>query len=90
MLTLSQMTNFRPFKTERVCRRRVKFDENGERFSKKAENNVTKGEITCYENFLYFPLSFPRDCFLQAHKNNGLFGKGLRMALQIKKINIGH
>ena len=35
-----------------------------------------KGEITHYEQFLLFPQCFQRTC-TAAHKNKGLFGKGL-------------
>ena len=37
------MTNFRLFHSERVCR--LKFDENGRKFSKRVENIVGKREI---------------------------------------------
>ena len=47
-LTLSQTTNFRLFQTERVADDNSKFDENGEEFSKRGENNVAKGEIASY------------------------------------------
>ena len=46
-----------------------------EKFSKRIENTVVKGEIAHYEQFLLFP-----QCFLKtdnAHRNKGLFGKGL-------------
>ena len=35
-----------------------KFDENGRKFSKRVENNVGKGEIARYEQFLLFPQCF--------------------------------
>ena len=35
-----------------------KFDENGEKFSKRVENTVGKGEIARYEQFLLFPQCF--------------------------------
>ena len=54
-----------------------KFDENGKKFSKGIENTVGKGEIACYRQFLLFPHCFLR-LILQAHKNQGLFGKGLK------------
>ena len=52
-----------------------KFDENGRKLS---ENTVGKVEIAHYEQFLVFPL-FKR-LLLQTRKNQGLFGKGLRVA----------
>ena len=33
---------------------RLKFDENGLKFSKSVENTVRKGEIARYEQFLHF------------------------------------
>ena len=39
-----------------------KFNENGEKFSKKVKNVVEKGEIACFEQFLHFPLSFQKTC----------------------------
>ena len=36
------------------------FDKNGRKFSKWLENNVGKGEIACYEQFLLFPLCFQK------------------------------
>ena len=62
LLTLSQMTNFRLLKTERLCRRHFKFDENDRKFSKWVENTAEKGEITRYEQFLLFPLCFQKTC----------------------------
>ena len=35
VLTLSQTTNFRLFRTERVCRQQLKSDENGRKFFKR-------------------------------------------------------
>ena len=78
-LTLSQTTNFRLFKTERVSIRFFKSDENGKMFSKWVENTVGKAEIVCYEQFLLFPHCFQR-LVLLTHKNQGLFGKGLTAA----------
>ena len=37
-----------------------KFDENGSKFSKRVENNVGKGEIARYEQFLLFPQCFQK------------------------------
>ena len=35
-----------------------KFVENGEKFSKRVENSIGKGEIACYDQLLLFPQSF--------------------------------
>ena len=56
------MTNFRPFETGRVCRRRFKFKEICRKFSKWLENTVGKGEIARYEQFLLFPQYFQKTC----------------------------
>ena len=53
-----------------------KFDEKGIKFSKWVENNVEKGEIARYEQFLLSHSVFKR-LMLQTRKNQGLFGKGL-------------
>ena len=39
-----------------------KFDENGRKFFKQVENNVGKGEIARYEQFLLFPQCFQEPC----------------------------
>ena len=51
-----------------------KFNEKGRKFSKWLENNVRKGDIARYEQFLLFPW-----CFEKTRKNQGLFGKGLNI-----------
>ena len=45
-----------------------KFDENGKKLSKRVENNVGKGEIAGYEQFLLFPHCFQKACFPEASK----------------------
>ena len=40
----------------------LNFDENDRRFSKWVKNNVGTGEIARYEQFLLFPLCFPKTC----------------------------
>ena len=40
----------------------LKFDENGRKFSEWLENNVGKGEIARYEQFLLFPQCFQNTC----------------------------
>ena len=49
-----------------------KSDESGRKFSKWVEDNVGKGEIARYEQFLLFHIVFKRHV-----QNYGLFGKGL-------------
>ena len=57
-----------------------KFNENGRKFSKWAENTVGKGEIDLKEQFLLFPQYFKR-LVLQTRKNQGLFGKEFKHIL---------
>ena len=38
------------------------FNKNGRKFSKWVENNVEKGEIARYEQFLLFPHCFQKAC----------------------------
>ena len=45
-----------------------KFDENGSKLSTWVKNNVGKGEIARYEQFLLFPKCFQKACFLGASK----------------------
>ena len=37
-----------------------RFAESGQKFSKRVENTVGKGEIACYEEFLVFPQCFQK------------------------------
>ena len=61
-LILSQTTNFRCFQSEIVCRPQFKIDENGRIFSKSVENTVGKGDVACFELFLFFPQYFLKTC----------------------------
>ena len=83
--TLSQATNFRLFQTERVCRRQFRFDENGRKFSKGAENTVGKGEIARYKQFLLFPQCFHQTCNANTLKPGFLLERDKRHF--VKKIN---
>ena len=55
-----------------------KFYENGRKFSKRIENSVGKGEITRNEQFS-FTHSVLKRHVLRTGKNQGFFGKGLKM-----------
>ena len=59
-------------KLKEVADDNFKFDEHGRKFSKQVENTVGKGEIAP------FPSVFKR-LVLQTRKNQGLFGKELRV-----------
>ena len=81
-LTLSQMTNFRYFQTEKSFQdNNFKLDENGRKFSEWVENAVRKGEIALYEQFLLFALCFQKDLYCRHVKTRACFGKGLRLEL---------
>ena len=66
LLTHYQMTNFRLFQTERVCRQQFQICS---KLSKQVENTVGKGEIARYEQFLLFPQCFQKACFPGASKS---------------------
>ena len=65
-----------------------KYDENDRNFSKRVENSVEKGEIARYK--ILYSISLLKTLWenekllvfkrliLQTHKNQGLFGKGLK------------
>ena len=52
------MTNFRFFQVEEFADKNFAFDENGRKFSKRAENTLGKGVIARYELFLLFSQCF--------------------------------
>ena len=54
-----------------------KFDENGGGSSESVENNVGKGEIARYEQFLLFPQYFQKICTADTEKTRACLGKGL-------------
>ena len=53
------------------------------KFSKKVENTVGKGKIAHYKQFLLSPQCFQKSCTADC-ENQGLFGKGLKVALLMK------
>ena len=69
LLTLSQMTNFRLFQTEKVCRQLCQTMSNLKKMTKNhpnwVENTEGKGAIAHYEQFLLFP-----QCFQKAYTIN--------------------
>ena len=68
IVVLNPLPDFGLFQTERVADDNFKFDENGRKLSKWVENTVGKGEIAHYEQFLFFPQCFQKDCFPGASK----------------------
>ena len=57
------MTNLDSSKQKEFADDNFKFDKNGRKLSKRAENTVGKGEIAHYEQFLLFPQCFQKACF---------------------------
>ena len=55
------MTNFRLFQTESLQTTILNLMKKSKKFSKWIENNVGKGDIACYEQFL-FPQCFHKTC----------------------------
>ena len=51
-----------PSKLKEFADDNFKFDENDEKFSKRIENAVGKGEIARNEQFLLFPQCFKNTC----------------------------
>ena len=60
ILTLSQTTILDPSKLKEFPEDNFKIDENGQKCSKRVENNVGKGEIALYRQFLLFPQCFQK------------------------------
>ena len=52
----------------------LKLDENGINFSKQVENTVGKGDIPCYEQFLFFQV-FSKDLSCSQVKTRAGLGK---------------
>ena len=62
-LTLSQTSNsIDSSKLKEFAGNNFTFDENGRNVSKQVENNVGKGEIARYEQFLLFQHCFQETC----------------------------
>ena len=61
-LTVSQMTKFGLFYTERVADDNLKFDKHWWKLSKSLENTVGKWEIARCQQFLLFLQSFQKTC----------------------------
>ena len=55
----------------------LEFDENGRKLSKWEENDVGKGEIACYEQFLIFRQVFSKSLFPSGVKRCHCVGMGL-------------
>ena len=68
-LTHYQTTNFRLFQTRKGLQTTISnLTKMAESYPKRVENNMGKGEIAPYEQFLLFPLCFQKACFPWASK----------------------
>ena len=77
-LTLSQTTKFRLSQTERVCRRQfLNLMKMAESSPNRWKTLWEKEKLLVTGNFSFSRSVFKRPV-LQAHKNQGLFGKGLK------------
>ena len=79
-LTLSQTTDFRPFKTEIVCRRQFQISWKWPKVFRKGRKHC--GKRLVMSNFSFPPSVFKR-LLLQTCKNQGLFGKRLKATIQL-------
>ena len=59
-------------KLKEIANDNLEFGENGEKFSKRVQNTVGKGEIACYEQFLLFQQYFQKIW----QKNEQMLSKG--------------
>ena len=71
------MTNSTPFQHKEFTDDNFEFDENGRKLSKWVENTVEKEKLCVTSNFSFSQSIFKR-LVLQTHKNQGLFGKGVK------------
>ena len=62
VLSLSQMTNFRFFRSERVCRRQFHLSWTWQKVLKMGRKHCGKRRIARYEQFLLFPQCFLKTC----------------------------
>ena len=53
-----QILNY--YKLKELADDNSKFDENGGKFSNRAENTVGKGEVARYQQFLFFQMCFQK------------------------------
>ena len=60
ILTLSQILD--SSKLKEIADNNFEFDKNGRKFLKPVENNVGKGKIARYEQFLLFPQCSQETC----------------------------
>ena len=87
MVFLSKRQNVGDSKLKELANDNFKFDENGKKLFKRVRNTVGKGEISLLlvmSNFSFSHSVFKR-LLLQTLKNQGLFGKGLKLLICNKR-----
>ena len=78
-LTLSQMTDFGLFQTEKVCRQQfLVFDENGRKFSRSAEKHCGKRRNCSYKAISPFSTVFLKNFYCRYVKTRARLGKDSR------------
>ena len=75
LLTLSQTTNFRPSKLKEFADNKLKFDENGRKFSKWLEN-TEKRRNSLLRAISPFPTVFSKALYCRHVKTRACLGKG--------------
>ena len=65
------------FKPKEFADDNFEFDESGRKFSKRVENNLGKGVIAGYEQFLLLPQCFRKTSTTDTLKPGLVLGKGL-------------
>ena len=75
-------------KLKKFADNNFKFYENDRQFSKIIVYFMGKREITCYEQFLFFPQCFQKTNVMQICKNKGLFGKGLNVFAMFETVRL--
>ena len=84
-LTLSQTANFWLLQTERLADDNFEFEKKkkkGRKFSKRVENDVGKGEIARYEQFILFLQFFQKTCTADTQKP-GLVWERVKKASEV-------
>ena len=77
-LTFSQMTNFRPFQTERVCRRQFHIWFKWQSVFQTSRKHCGKRRNCSLRAISPFPTLFSKDLYCRHVNARVLFGKGLK------------
>ena len=72
----SQMTNFRPFETERVCRRQSQISRKRQKVFQMVRKHCGKRRNCSLRAISPFPTVFSKDLYCRHVKTRAFFGKG--------------